>query len=313
MFVLYVDKSIIHKEAEAPVVSGAAGVYAVHFDFSQDWEGLSRTAIFNGTQKVQVPLDSSGDCMVPTECLAVDGWMLRVGVYGTDGNGRVLPTLWADLGKIERGVTSFGQMPKPPAPSVYAKIMEMLDKKQTVVKGVQGQVAGFDESGSMCPVSLRYVTRYQEDPEPHTIPQEDATDAGEWARLPLALDMSVEIMELLRRSVSVMTRLVVSLEHQETGLIEEVPLSIQWTVYKTENSVFLYPVARYWTGNVAAMKSAGLPVGRDDVPAVSMSPVPILDEDAGTLSISADFLPSRDAEAGDVFRLHEITHYFTIL
>ena len=78
----------------------------VQFVFSQEWDGLTKTAVFsNGKTTVDV-LAANWDrdtVLVPHEVLAVPGRHARVGVYGADESGVVLPTVWVSLGKVQPG------------------------------------------------------------------------------------------------------------------------------------------------------------------------------------------------------------------
>ena len=88
------------------LTSGSVGI-SVGFRFDSEWHvsGLSRTAVFAGSgADVDVLLGSSNRCAVPQEVLVRHGGHLRIGVYGTDSLGNVvIPTVWVDAGRIERG------------------------------------------------------------------------------------------------------------------------------------------------------------------------------------------------------------------
>lgn len=68
MFVLYAKKNGLSVLEREPVTSGAMNANAVRFEFSPDWDGLSRTAVFqSGSREASVLLDRSGTCVVPWE------------------------------------------------------------------------------------------------------------------------------------------------------------------------------------------------------------------------------------------------------
>lgn len=82
IFELYADKVKLAVRRREPVTSGSAEVYHVHFQFSEDWDCLTRTAVSQGGGKtVSVLLDDSGQCSVPWEALAGQA-------VGFDGEGR---------------------------------------------------------------------------------------------------------------------------------------------------------------------------------------------------------------------------------
>lgn len=125
MFVLYADKTQLTVLKKEPVTSGSANICQVRFDFSPEWDGLTRTACFqSGGQAVSVLLDETGQCVIPREVIAPGdyGRHLFVGVYGSDISGAVLPTVWADCGLIRQGV-QMGAMSRPPAPGPLDVVM----------------------------------------------------------------------------------------------------------------------------------------------------------------------------------------------
>lgn len=145
MFVLYANKNQLTVRQREPVTSGSVNVYRVRFEFSADWEGLARTAVFqSGGESRSVLLDNSGECAIPWEVLSSYGQILSAGVYGTQGGEIVLPTVWADLGSIQEGAKP-GQDARPPTPDLWE---QRLAAKQDRLQGKPGQIVGFDESGN---------------------------------------------------------------------------------------------------------------------------------------------------------------------
>lgn len=114
IFILYAEKNRLTVQAREPVTSGSVNVCAVQFDFSEDWEGLAKTACFRaGGKTVSVPLGADGGCVVPWEVLQDSGRLLLAGVCGRGAEGVVLPTVWASLGTVLEG-TAAGEPARPP-------------------------------------------------------------------------------------------------------------------------------------------------------------------------------------------------------
>ena len=142
MFILYAEKNQLTVRRSEPVTSGSGDVYRVRFEFSADWAGLKRMAVFRaGDTSVSILLDGSGTCRLPWKVLTRPGVQLRAGVYGTRGGSVVLPTIWAGMGTIQEGVASGGAV--PPADQWDQE----LERKQDKLAGRPGQVVGFDEAG----------------------------------------------------------------------------------------------------------------------------------------------------------------------
>lgn len=126
MFVLYADKNQLAVREKEPVTSGSVNIYPVRFEFSPDWDGLARTAIFQAGCREQAVSLAGGACTIPSEVLSEPGYYLMAGVFGRSGETVVLPTVWANLGLISEGAVT-GEAPGPtPPPEGW---QEALDSK----------------------------------------------------------------------------------------------------------------------------------------------------------------------------------------
>ena len=129
MIRLYAKKNQLSVRESEPLTSGSVNVYRVSFGFSEDWAGLVKTAVFRaGDRSWEVLLDRSGVCSIPWEALRDPGRQLQVGVYGTDGEAMVLPTVWAYAGTILEGAKP-GEAGQPPSPDVYDQLAGQLAGK----------------------------------------------------------------------------------------------------------------------------------------------------------------------------------------
>lgn len=119
MFVLYADKNKLAVRQKEPVTSGSVNVYDARFEFSGDWVGMERVAVFlAGGESVSVMLDDHNQCTVPWEVLKSPNVKLSCGIYGTQGGTTVLPTVWADLGWVLPGA-ELGSESRPPTPELW--------------------------------------------------------------------------------------------------------------------------------------------------------------------------------------------------
>ena len=123
MIQLHAEKNCLTVVKPELLTSGSVNVNTVSIEFSADWEGLSRVAVFaSSTTQISIALDSTNQCFIPWECLVTPNLNLRIGVYGMQGTTIVLPTIWASLGVIRPGVTT-GAEPSPPTPDAYQKVL----------------------------------------------------------------------------------------------------------------------------------------------------------------------------------------------
>lgn len=119
MFILYADKTRLTVRQREPLTSGSVNIYQAQFEFSGDWEGLTRTAVFRaGGKSVSILLGETNTCVVPWEVLEKLEIKLFCGVCGMRGSETVLPTVWADLGWIAAGVRPCEDS-WPPTPELW--------------------------------------------------------------------------------------------------------------------------------------------------------------------------------------------------
>ena len=124
MFLLQARKNSLTVRSWELLSSGSVNENHVQFQFSEDWNGLSRTAVFSaGEVSRSVLLAEDTMCAIPWEVLVEPRLRLYVGVYGVgDGGETVLPTVWADLGEIYPGVVP-AQNAQPPTPDLWQQIL----------------------------------------------------------------------------------------------------------------------------------------------------------------------------------------------
>jgi len=120
------------------ITTSSAGIQ-VQFTFSEDWDGLSRFAIFrNGDegQEVAVALPNSNLTVIPAQSCSEEyvDEPVFVGVYGTDGLGAVaIPTIWTSLGVLRPGaVTTDIITPAEPTPDMWAQILAIANEAAAI-------------------------------------------------------------------------------------------------------------------------------------------------------------------------------------
>lgn len=106
------------------ITSGSVGI-PVTFNLSEDFDGLSCIAVFEGSG-VSIDVALMGNtCVVPHEVLATAGGYLRIGIYAANSEGTiVIPTVWAGSKMILQGTTPSEVDPSEPTPSWVAQVQE---------------------------------------------------------------------------------------------------------------------------------------------------------------------------------------------
>lgn len=142
MITIHCSRACAHLASPPELLTaGMSKAVTVQFVFSPDWDGLTKTAVFsNGKTTVDVlAVNWDGDTVpVPHEVLAVPGRHARVGVYGADESGVVLPTVWVSLGKVQPGADPSGDASADPSLPVWAQLQKQigdLDDLKTYNKG----------------------------------------------------------------------------------------------------------------------------------------------------------------------------------
>lgn len=142
MITIHCSRACAHLASPPELLTaGMRKAVTVQFVFSPEWSGLTKTAVFsNGKTTVDVlEANWDGDTVpVPHEVLAVPGRHARVGVYGADESGVVLPTVWVSLGKVQPGADPSGDETDDPSLPVWAQLQKQigdLDDLQTYNKG----------------------------------------------------------------------------------------------------------------------------------------------------------------------------------
>ena len=111
------------------LTTGSSGIQ-VQFLFSDDWDGLSKFAVFRNAEieesVIPIALPSSNLTELPAENCAAEyvDEKVYVGVYGTDGLGHIIiPTIWVSLGVLKEGASYEGMDPPQPTPDMWAQIL----------------------------------------------------------------------------------------------------------------------------------------------------------------------------------------------
>ena len=122
--IVQAQKASCRKSSGEKITTGMVGK-KVSFDFSADWDGLVKTAVFEGSGAAKDVVLTGDAAEIPHECLTVPGGMLRVGVFGTDGTVQT-PTVYTDIGQIEQGADPSGDTSVDPTLQIWAQLQAMM-------------------------------------------------------------------------------------------------------------------------------------------------------------------------------------------
>ena len=136
MIKLKVSAANIAVEEKETLTEGRVGLLC-RFSFTGEWDGLAKTAVFDGADSRDVIL-TEDTVAVPAECLATEGYSLSVGVYGKNAAGDiVIPTVYATVGKIQRSAYPSGKETAAPTPDVVAQIQQAAANAEAMARSVR--------------------------------------------------------------------------------------------------------------------------------------------------------------------------------
>lgn len=145
-----------HVCCQREVPKGISGA-TVRFVYEDDlWKSLNKTVVFKGCVTKDV-LNAGEIVPIPKEVVARAGEYLYVGIYGVDDdNNQIIPTLWANLGKIRSAADPSGDPSTDPALPVWAQLQAEIEQlKQGGGSGAGGIM--IDEEGYLTTTSGGFV------------------------------------------------------------------------------------------------------------------------------------------------------------
>ena len=142
MITIHCSRACAHLASPPEILTaGMSKAVTVQFVFSPEWGGLTKTAVFSAGRTTVDVLESAWDgnkVVVPHEILADAGPIARVGVYGANADGLILPTVWVTLGKVMPAAEPSGDPGADPTLPIWAQLQNQigdLDDLQTYNKG----------------------------------------------------------------------------------------------------------------------------------------------------------------------------------
>lgn len=130
MIQIHITKASAHLCSPPELLTaGMAKAVTVEFVFSDDWSGLTKTAVFSAGRTTVDVLESAWDgnkVVVPHEILADAGPIARVGVYGANADGLILPTVWVTLGKVMPAAEPSGDPGADPTLPIWAQLQNQI-------------------------------------------------------------------------------------------------------------------------------------------------------------------------------------------
>ena len=123
MIFIQINKANLHVLATEILTAGMSNAVECSFDWSPEWDDLSRIAVFtNDETTIDVVLENDS-CNVPPEVLNTEGKLVKIGIYGTDGGDVILPTIWGCIGVVYPAADPSGDESVDPTLPVWQQIL----------------------------------------------------------------------------------------------------------------------------------------------------------------------------------------------
>ena len=130
MITIHCSRACAHLASPPELLTaGMAKAVTVELVFSDDWSGLTKTAVFSAGRTTVDVLESAWDgnkVVVPHEILADAGPIARVGVYGANADGLILPTVGVTLGKVMPAAEPSGDPGADPTLPIWAQLKNQI-------------------------------------------------------------------------------------------------------------------------------------------------------------------------------------------
>ena len=134
------------------------------FSFSEEWDGMTKTAFFRGAGNTYSQLLKDDACTVPTEALAAPGWV-GVSVSGTLGE----TVITTDIKSFSVPATLSGGTPSDPEPTVWQQILDKVDETKQIAQSVRedAEAGKFAATAEMVEQAVSVYIQAELSPEMH--------------------------------------------------------------------------------------------------------------------------------------------------
>ena len=127
---LVANDQLLQVTVNPTISSGEQNTVEVHVDFSDDWDGFSKSAVFftslNKNAIYEIVM-TDGKCIVPAEVMEKE-CMLFIGVRGVNSNNNEVKTTSLVKYKISEGTPTGNSTEVEPTPDVYQQLLTAYGK-----------------------------------------------------------------------------------------------------------------------------------------------------------------------------------------
>lgn len=126
---IIVNPHSLELQKTVDVNSGEYNIQNIEFEFSSEYEGLTKMAIFSNEDDSFTTMITNGSCIIPSEILQTDG-TIGVGVYGYSVEGDKLIKRYSPkpvFFNVELGSYQLAQESQDPSSDIITQILQQLE------------------------------------------------------------------------------------------------------------------------------------------------------------------------------------------
>ena len=132
---LVANDQLLQVTVNPTISSGEQNTVEVHVDFSDDWDGFSKSAVFftslNKNAIYEIVM-TDGKCIVPAEAMKKE-CMLFIGIRGVNSNNNEVKTTSLVKYKISEGTPTGNSTDIEPTPDVYQQLLTAYEKTDNAI------------------------------------------------------------------------------------------------------------------------------------------------------------------------------------
>jgi hypothetical protein len=128
---IIVNPHSLELQKTTDVNSGEYNIQNIEFEFSSEYEGLTKMAVFSNEDEAFTTMITNGSCIIPSEILQTDG-TIGLGVYGYSVNGDNLIKRYSPkpvFFNVELGSYQLAQESIEPSSDIITQILAQLESQ----------------------------------------------------------------------------------------------------------------------------------------------------------------------------------------
>lgn len=140
---IIVNPHSLELQKTTDVNSGEYNIQNIEFEFSNEYEGLTKMAVFSNEDEAFTTMITNGSCIIPSEILQTDG-TIGVGVYGYSVNGDKLIKRYSPkpvFFNVELGSYQLAQESQDPSSDIITQILAQLESQGEDIIALQNNLS----------------------------------------------------------------------------------------------------------------------------------------------------------------------------